>query len=61
MRSVRIWNFSGPYFPVFGLNMEIYRVNHRIQFECGKIRSRKITNTDIFHVVGLSEKKEDEA
>ena len=33
--------FSGPYFPVFGLNMEIYGVNLRIQSEYGKIRSRK--------------------
>ena len=23
----RIWNFSGPYFPAFGLNTEIYGVN----------------------------------
>ena len=31
--------FSGPYFPVFGLNTEIYE--DRIQSEYGKIRSRK--------------------
>ena len=30
-------NFSGPYFPVFGL----YSVNLRIQFEYKKIRTRK--------------------
>ena len=33
--------FSGPYFPVFGLNREIYSVNIRIQFEYGKKRTRK--------------------
>ena len=31
--------FSGPYFPVFGLNTEIYE--DRIQSEYGKIQSRK--------------------
>ena len=33
--------FSGPYFPVFGLNTERYEVSLRIQSECGKIRTRK--------------------
>ena len=33
--------FSGPFFPVFGLNMEIYSVNLRIQFEYRKIRNSK--------------------
>ena len=33
--------FSGLYFPGFGLNTEIHFVNLRIQFECGKIRTRK--------------------
>ena len=33
--------FSGPYFPVFGLNTEICGVNLRIQFEYRKIRTRK--------------------
>ena len=28
--SNRIWSFSGPYFPIFGLNTKIYRVNLRI-------------------------------
>ena len=31
MKSVQIWSFSGPYFPVCGLNTEIYFVNLRIQ------------------------------
>ena len=33
--------FSDPYFPVFGLNTEIYGVNLRIQSEYRKIRTRK--------------------
>ena len=32
---------SGPNFPVFGLNTEIYGVNLRIQSEYRKIRTRK--------------------
>ena len=34
-------DFSGPYFPVFGLNTEIYFVNIRIQSEYRKIRTRR--------------------
>ena len=33
--------FSGPYFPVFGLNTKIYGANLRIQSEYRKIRTRK--------------------
>ena len=33
--------FLVPYFPVFGLNTEIYGVNRRIQFEYRKMRARK--------------------
>ena len=33
--------FSGPYFSVFGLNTETYRVNLRIKSEYRKIRTRK--------------------
>ena len=36
---------SGPYFPVFGLNTEIYFVNLRIQSEYRKIRTR---NNSVF-------------
>ena len=50
VRSVRIRSFSGPYFPSFGLT-ERYEVSLRIQFECGKIRTRKISETDTFHAV----------
>ena len=41
MKNIRIRSFSGPYFPALGLNTERY----------GKIRTRKTTNTDIFHAV----------
>ena len=33
--------FSGPYFPAFVLNTEIYGVNICVQSECGKILTRK--------------------
>ena len=33
--------FSGPYFPSFGLDTEIYGVNLRIQSKYKKIRTRK--------------------
>ena len=51
MKSARIRSFSGPYFPVFGLNTERYSVSLHIQFECGKIWSRKTPNTDTFYTV----------
>ena len=41
--------FSGPYFPVFGLSMERYGVSLRIQSKYGKIRTRKTPNTDTLH------------
>ena len=45
---------SGQYFPVFGLNTEIYGVNIRIQLEYGKIRTR---NNYVFGHFSRSEKK----
>ena len=36
---------SGPYFPVLGLNTEIYKVNLHIQFEYRQIRTR---NNSVF-------------
>ena len=51
VKSVRIRSFSGPFFPAFGLNMEGYSVSLRIQFESGKVRTRKTPNTDTFHAV----------
>ena len=46
MKCVQHGVFSGPYFPVFGLNTERYEIPKRfellrIQSECGKIRTRK--------------------
>ena len=41
LKSVRIRSFSDLYFPVFGLNTEIYCVNPYIQSKSGIIRTRK--------------------
>ena len=46
VKSVRIWSFSGGYFPAFGLNTAL-----RILSECGKIQTRKTPNTGTFHAV----------
>ena len=35
LKSVRIRSFTGPHLPAFRLNTESYRVNIRIQSECG--------------------------
>ena len=43
--------FSGPHFPAFGLNTELYSVNIRIQCESEKTRTRKTPNKDPFHAV----------
>ena len=43
--------FSGPYFPVFGLNTEIYGVNLRIQSDTGKYGPEKTLYLDNFHEV----------
>ena len=51
VKSVRIWSFSGPYFPAFGLKTERYGVSLRIQPECEKMRTIKTPNKDIFHAV----------
>ena len=37
----KYWVFSGPYLTAFRLNTERYSVSVRIQFQCGKIRTRK--------------------
>ena len=44
---------SGPYFPVFGLNTEIYGVNLQIQSEYRKYGPEKTPYLDIFHAVFL--------
>ena len=50
MKCVCIWSFSGPYFLAFGLNTKRYTVSIFIHSECGKIRTRKTSNTDAFYV-----------
>ena len=34
---------TGPYFPMLGMNTDIYSLNFRIQSEFGKIRTGKIS------------------
>ena len=51
LKSVRIRNISGLYFPAFGLNTERLSVSLRIQSECGKMRTRKTQNMGTFHAV----------
>ena len=47
--------FSGPYFPVFGLNREIYGVNLRIQSQyTGKYGPEKTPYLDAFHAAEVS-------
>ena len=48
MKRARIRSYSGPYFPVFGLNTERYSVSLYIQSECWKIPTRITPNTDTF-------------
>ena len=55
VKSARIRSYSGPYFPAFGMNTERYSVFLRIQFECGKTRTRITPNTDTFYAVIQSE------
>ena len=54
VKSVRIRSFSGPYFPAFGVKMVRYSVSLRIQYKREKMRTRKTSNTDTFHVVNNS-------
>ena len=51
VKRVCIRSFSGPDFPVFRLNTQIYRVNLHTQYECGQIRTRKTSNADTVHAV----------
>ena len=53
VKSVCIRSYSGPHFPAFGLNTEIYSVSLRIQSKCGKIRTTKPPNTDTFLAVNI--------
>ena len=49
VKSVRIWNYSSPYYPEFGLNMERYSISRCIELECRKIRTRITPYMDTFH------------
>ena len=40
-----------PLFSTFGLNGKRYKVPFRIQYECGKIRTRTTPKTDTFYAV----------
>ena len=51
VKSVRIRSYSGPHFPVFGLNTDRSGVSLRIQSKWGKIRTRVTPNTDTFYAV----------
>ena len=53
VKSVRIWGYSGPHFPIFELNTERYSVSLRIQSECRKMRTRITPNTDTFYGVAI--------
>ena len=57
VKNVRIWIFSGPYFPAFELSTERYGVSLCIQSKCGKIRTRKTSNTDTPRMVHELEPK----
>ena len=51
VKSDRIRRFPLPYFVACRLNTEICWVNLYIQSKCGKIRTRKTPNMDIFYTV----------
>ena len=51
VKNVRIRSYSGPHFPVFGLNTVRYSVYLRAQSEYGEIRTRITPNTDTFYAV----------
>ena len=53
VKSVRILEFLGPYFPVFGMNTDIYEVNLRIQSGCAKVWTRKTPSKDTFYTVQM--------
>ena len=55
IKSVPIRSYCGPYFPVFGLSTKRYGVFFRIQFKCGKIRTKITPTTDTFYAVKILE------
>ena len=58
VKSVRIRTYSGPHFPAFGLNTEIY-LSFRIQSQCVKMRTRITPNMDTFYEVLVKEQEID--
>ena len=46
--------FSGPYFPIFGLNTDIYGVNLKFGRNTGKYGPEKTPYLDIFYTVKIS-------
>ena len=55
VKNVRIWSYSGPHFPAFGLNTKRQGVSLRIQFKYGKMGTRITPNTDTFYAVNNSD------
>ena len=53
VKSLQTRSFSGPHFPVFGLNTEIYRVNTVLQSNTGKYGPEKTPYLDTFHAVNV--------
>ena len=51
IKSVCFWNYSGPHFPVLGLDTERYGTSLHIYSEYGKIRTRITPNLDAFYAV----------
>ena len=51
VKNARIRSYSGPHFPVFGLNTEKYSVSLHIQSESRKMRTRITPNTSSFYAV----------
>ena len=53
-KCIRSWSYSGPHFPAFGLNTEIYSVSLRIRSEWGAMHTRINPNTNTFYTVLIS-------
>ena len=58
VKSVRARSYSGPYLSALGLNTKRCGVSLRIQFECGKIRTRITPNTNFSRKVQQAGKLE---
>ena len=51
VKKVRVVSFSGPHFPTFRLNTEIYFANVHIKGQCGKMLFKKTPNMGTFYAV----------